>query len=110
MIEQFTIASLAVFAIVRLIRYTDGPFDVFLHWRKLMGIQYTEVYEGDGLLVDIVEELPEGFTAKLASCHWCLSTWISLVVTLILGFSWLQWFAMIGLAGFMFEVLDGKTK
>lgn len=114
MIEYTVLQGLAVFGLSWLIRHTDGPFDVFYKVRKLFGIQYIEVYEGGGQLVNIVEEIPEKFFAKLVGCFWCLATWFSLLVTIygwykqyiVQGFEPLIWLAAIGVAGLFYEVLD----
>lgn len=114
MIELIVLQGLAVFGITWLIRHTDGPFDIFIGIRKLFGIEYLDVYENDGTKVNIVEDIPEKFLAKLIGCFWCQATWWSLAVTL---YSWHQqfvfggmeiivWLATIGVAGLLYESLE----
>lgn len=102
--------SFAVFGIVYLIRYTDGPINIFLRFRQLMGIWQYEVEKSD----EIIEEIGEGFLAKLFSCFWCLITWVSLFLILIFyGIDILAWFACIGISGFIYEIVvrnDGQIK
>jgi hypothetical protein len=94
----------AVFGITFLVRYTDGPFDIFKMFRIGMGIKYKI-----GLSEQEEEYVSDTFTAKLVNCFWCLSTWIAMILCLLYvlwqSMSIIDWiiltFASVGIAGFM---------
>jgi len=93
--------SLATFGITYIIRYTDGPFDIIAVFRVWMGIK--KVHTG---IDEFFEDISDGFFAKLFSCFWCVSTWVSLLLILIFnGFDFVLWFACIGFSGFMHEII-----
>ena len=93
--------SLATFGITYLIRYTDGPFNIFIVFRLWMGIK--KIYTG---VDEFFEDIGHGFFAKLFSCFWCISTWVSLLLVLIFnGLDFVLWFACIGISGFMHEII-----
>lgn len=114
MIEYTVLHGLALFGLTWLIRHTDGPFDLFLKLRKLTGIEYLGVYDNHGKQVNIVEEIPEKFFAKLLGCFWCQATWWSLILTI---YSWqrhliapsmvvIVWLGAIGVAGSLYEMIE----
>lgn len=92
----------ATFAITYMIRFTDGPGDIFLRFRKLVGFTYID--RGD----EIVEVVDDKFLPKLVECFWCFGTWIALCVVLLNTFVpfIVQWFAIIGIAGAVYMWLD----
>lgn len=114
MIEYTVLQGLALFGITWLIRHTDGPFDLFLKLRKLAGIAYLDVYDVNGTKVNIIEEIPEKFLAKMIGCFWCLGTWIAALLTLyawhnqyvIQGFEIVVWLGSIGVAGLLYEMIE----
>ena len=80
------VLHLSVFGLTYLLRYFEGPFDVLLHFRKACGIQYLPVLDEDGNLVNIIEEpitRQHGWLARLVGCHWCLTTWVSIVAVVL---------------------------
>ena len=93
------------YGIAYILRYTDGPFDIFIGWRKIMGIKYTESED------TYTETIGNSHSAKLAGCFWCISTWvaailavictISLDIDIIYGF--IAWLYSIGFAGYLHE-------
>lgn len=103
------INGLAVFSIVYLFRYTHGPFDVFLKFREFVGITSEPIYEGE-VYIGEVDVIDDTYTAKLFSCFWCLSLWISIIVLIIWNYTTIvsALFAVIGVAGLLYEVVNGK--
>lgn len=103
---KFAITSLAVFAITYLMVYFDGPLDMLWQFRKLCGVRRIPILGIDGQRVGIVEDAP-GKLAKLASCHWCLTTWVSLAITTISirRFDILWWFACVAVSGLLHDFL-----
>jgi hypothetical protein len=105
----------AVFGFTYIIRYTHGPFDLFLKWRQFMGIQYIPIMGSDGLPYRYEEanQTPNKFTAKLVKCFWCLSTWVAMVFGALLVLFpdsvlslWpIAVFASVGIAGTVLEVV-----
>ena len=115
MLSECVVAGVCVFTVAYLLRYTDGPFDIFYHFRIWVGVYADEVSVVDG--IEVTEEIedpnPAGFFAKLVTCFWCLSTWMSLAITIlyvvlfgdmrIFPFMWL--FAT-GLSGLLHEITE----
>jgi len=109
------IVSLAVFSITYFLRYMEGPFDIFLRFRKMCGIVYTPVLDSDGLEVDIIEEVVTRqfpMIARLVSCYWCLTAWVSFIVFLVYAvissvILWfpVMWFAGITVSGLLCEYI-----
>lgn len=104
------INGLAVFAMGWMLRYVDGPFDVFLKFRELCGISTEPVIDHD-MKVGEVEIIADTFLAKLVSCFWCSATWLSIICVTI-------WYiapiiviilAVIGVSGILNEVVNGKV-
>jgi len=98
------VLSLAVFAITYLLRYMEGPFDVFLRFRMACGIVYKPILDNDGLEVDIIEEVVTRqfpMIARLVYCYWCLTTWVSFIVFLVYTATSgvIMWFPVLWLAG-----------
>ena len=110
MFESVIIIGLAAFAATYMLQQTDGPFGAFEKLRNSLGIYRLPRYDSDGELVDIVEEIADTGIARLVACFWCLITWISFMfwlVAIVLGIHNLYWFASIGFAGIVHEVLNG---
>lgn len=109
MLEWWILVTFATYAATYLLRYTYGPFDVFLRIRRIAGINSFPLYDDDGNQVDIIEEVKSTYLAKLFDCWWCLSTWIALawmLFTPLRGWDFfIVWFASIGLAGFLQETI-----
>ena len=106
----FVVFSLATFAITYLIRYFDGPFDMLVRFRDACGIVRVPVLDTDGCPVDIVEEFPTKL-AEFVGCHWCITTWISLVTSITfvmyrdyqLALLVPFWFAFIAVSGLIHD-------
>lgn len=112
MLADCVVVGVCVFAIAYLIRYTDGPFDIFYRFRKRIGV-YLEEWDGDVYSGEVEDPDPDKFLAKLVSCFWCLSTWVSLGVTslyvILYGDSHIfpfMWLFAIGLSGVLHKVAE----
>ena len=105
------IIGLATFAITYVLRYTSGPFDVFERLREWAGITSVPVYNEGMEVVYIVEEIGDTYISKLYSCVWCTGTWVALALTLhYMPDEWfLTWFAALGVAGILHEIINGKN-
>lgn len=78
--------SAALFGLTWLIRYTDGPLDIFLRFRKFVGIDYIPEYDGDSIVHIHEQPIPHHLPlARLVGCFWCLSVWLSLPVVLLVN-------------------------
>ena len=104
MLSNILEISLAVAGLVFLIRYTDGPKDIFLDFRIWIGIY--ELQQEDGSFTEVIEEK---FFAKLFACHWCLTTWIVPIALLrFIGIydivtTIFMWLSCIFVTGFLLE-------
>lgn len=103
--------SMSLFGVTWMLRYTNGPGHIFQKIRKIAGIQYFELITGDADSGGVVEEIPDKFFAELFGCFWCLSTWLSLMLIVLLfpniepkGFL-LLWWGSIGISGFLHELV-----
>lgn len=104
MIDVIVAIGIATFGIVYMVKFTDGPFDLFFKLRRFLSM-------GDPY--DPEQELPEKlppvrlFFYQMFDCFWCLSTWVSLALLLIYAFAikdfhWLliiYWFGAVGVSG-----------
>jgi len=111
------LVALCGFYITYVIRYTAGPFDVFIKFRHKVGIDRLPVLDGHGNIVDYGESIdnPDRFITKLVSCFWCFTTWITFVVSALYcllfqlplkSFPFL-WLASAGLSAFLYMVIEG---
>jgi hypothetical protein len=62
-----TLGTLCVWRITHLLKAEDGPWDMFVHLRRLAG---------------------EGFWGQLLDCFYCLSLWIAAPLAWSLGQGW----------------------
>lgn len=117
----------ASYGLTMMVRYTDGPLDIFFKFRVFAGLKYMPIYDEDDGIVDIVEEIPKpelrideedgsvigtinsDVLASLVSCYWCLTTWISLIISLLVCvlfniplFMPIIWLAAIGVSGALY--------
>jgi hypothetical protein len=72
--EQLLIASLAVWRISSLLAREDGPWDIFVRFRLMIGFKYNKSSE---------LEATNGF-AKGLECVWCSSLWFAAIAALIM--------------------------
>lgn len=56
--ERYAVIAIVVWRITHLISSEDGPFDIIIRFRKLLG---------------------ESFWGKLMDCFYCLSIWVALL-------------------------------
>jgi len=77
----FVLGTFSVWRITHLFNAEDGPWDLFVRFRRLLG---------------------NGFFGQLTDCFYCLSLWVAFPFALVLGQSWpekiLFWWAMSGAA------------
>lgn len=111
-LSEFLVVSLAVFSITYLLRYFDGPFALLRRFREFVGIKYVPELDSDGNTVDTVEEiLQERPIARLVGCHWCMTTWVALIMfvsyIVVRGVSilWLPvlWFGGVAVSGLLHD-------
>lgn len=113
MIEVLILNALAVFTITFFLKDMDGPFDIFLMIRVWLKAVNKYDFEDGHILYQWSDD---GFFGGLFSCHWCLSTWISLLVTLVtciaFGLAWYQYFYFvvdsIAIAGIVYKYTQGN--
>lgn len=81
------LAVLACYRLSQLVTIDDGPFDIFLKFRMLVGVYD---YDESG-------RAKSGF-ARLVGCPYCLGFWFALPLALILNYeNWIL--AWLGIAG-----------
>lgn len=106
MIAIYTlVVGLATFVIVYMLRWLNGPFDVFVHVR-------TYVYE-EWSTGKVPPQQLRPKLAELWDCEWCLGTWVSLILSIVAGvlgimpitYIPLVWFAAIAVEIVMFKWL-----
>ena len=72
-ILKIALLALAGWRLTSLLSSEDGPLDVFKRVREAVGITH---YQDGGIC-----ETPDKFWCKLLSCPWCLSVWVSGLLT-----------------------------
>lgn len=76
---DLTLGLLAVWRVTHLLNAEDGPWDILVRLRKLVG---------------------SGFLGSLLDCFYCLSLWVAAPFALLLGETWRQdvllWLALSG--------------
>lgn len=79
--------SIANWRISNMVQYEDGPFDIFIKFRNLIGLTKVEDLPlNEQLLYPEDEFVHDGnFFAKLVECIWCLSIWVGFGLSLYLG-------------------------
>jgi hypothetical protein len=88
-IIEFVISTLAVWRLSYLFSQEDGPFDVVIKLRKLLG---------------------HGFFGSLLDCFYCLSLWISIPFAVFISDGWAEgmiiWLALSGAACILFNISE----
>lgn len=100
---HFACVGFAVYYIAYIIRNVDGPFDVLLIMRTLVGFSYEELEDGS-----VVEITPDNFWGKLISCQHCLGFWISVLIFIAIGFDILGVFVACGTASALHNKIGDK--
>lgn len=72
-VMSFVILSLATYRFASLLARENGPFDVFVKLRYILGARYDEHSNLIGTTM----------LSRLILCVWCSSVWIALVLTVI---------------------------
>lgn len=107
MIENVLVVGLASFAISYILRYTDGPWEVFYRMRSRIGVVYDPM-----LQMDVVEV--EWVGAYMVACFWCFTTWVSLFVAILYALAVQRmemvetiflWLATVGVSGFLKDII-----
>lgn len=88
-ITGFIFSVLALWRLTHLFSQEDGPFDLVLKFRKLLG---------------------QGFFGNLLDCFYCLSIWMAIPFAFLLCDDWLQgiitWLALSGAVCLLFKLTD----
>lgn len=111
--EQFLIVFIlhaqSLGALGYMLRYTDGPGDIFRKFRISVGI--LPLIKDDGSEDEMVMDT---FFAKWYACHWCFTTWYALFSTFSIAYMtdywnviWLLtvWLSLVMIACLMIEVI-----
>lgn len=124
MIQAIIVIGLASLYLTYTVRYLEGPFGLY-HWiMSKFGIHRMPMLNSDEEFIGWVEHTfrtkgRESFFQKLASCYWCLTTWVCLAITIIyvslsslnFGQGVFVWLASAGLSGWLFErIPDGTSE
>lgn len=113
MIEDIIVCGLASFAVTYMIKYTDGPFNIFQKFRFWIGLDIPVVLIHDEIVYEEDRDSNRLF-AKVVKCFWCFTTWISaafVIGYIFIGYNVLQsfpflWFASIAVSGVIYELLN----
>ena len=97
------IAALATWRLTTLLVNEDGPLDVLVKFRSLIGIKWDAQSESYGT----------NFIAEAFTCVWCLSIWIGAVVAIFIAPT-LIWYpayalALSAAAIIIEETINGKS-
>jgi hypothetical protein len=88
-VVNFLLCTLALWRITHLLSQEDGPFDIVIKFRKILG---------------------QGFFGNLLDCFFCLSIWIAIPFALVLQDEWtwrfITWFALSGAACLLFKLSE----
>jgi hypothetical protein len=108
-ITSLIVLSLAVWRISTMLVDEEGPGDILVKLRWLIGIR--EVVTVEGEKVSRVIEV-HGIIARLFRCVWCLSIWIALIFALFYAPDmWLTaTFTLSGGALVVHKVINGTAK
>lgn len=115
MLDSIAVVGLSSFGLAYILRYTEGPFGLFVTLRGLLGLRRYPVIDERDEITDYVEESDNGFFAKLISCFWCLSVWIALLFSILvliataanlLSFP-LIWFGAVAISGLLHRIIEG---
>lgn len=68
-LERLFIVGLVVWRISNLLVNEEGPFDIFVLLRRIVGVRYDEYSVAYG----------KNVVARALTCVWCTSFWVSLV-------------------------------
>jgi hypothetical protein len=89
--QGFFLCLLAVWRLTHLLSQEDGPFDLVIRFRKLLG---------------------HGFFGSLLDCFYCLSIWISVPFVFLLCEGWTErivvWLALSGGSSLLFKLTEKR--
>lgn len=97
--------ALATFALTYMLRNLDGPWSIFLRLKYALGYEFEMVHINNDEVM--IEHVPDRFIPQLFSCHWCLGTWIALMMLICNVYIpvIVAWFAIVGIVGVLYEVV-----
>lgn len=72
---EFVVFGLATWRLSSLLVDERGPWDLFLRFRKLVGIEHDD--DGKATII------PDGFFPGVLSCVWCASMWVGMFWTCV---------------------------
>lgn len=115
MIERLIVASAVTWLVVLYFVYDDGPAQIFLRIRKLVGFRAMINIDGYLAPLDDLEDVEVEsedvfyqhngqFLAVLLSCHRCFGFWIGLLIGLLVFGPGLEMFAVPAIAIMVFEI------
>lgn len=85
----FIICVCALWRITHLLSQEDGPFDIVVHFRKLIG---------------------HGFFGTLLDCFYCLSIWLAVPFAIFISHGWIEgiinWLALSGASCLLFKITN----
>ena len=102
--------GLCVYAITNIVRWTNGPFNIFVKFREFIGIKVIDV-NGEKQ-----EAVKDAFFAKLVDCSWCLSFWVAAIITgvfvLLMDTGWgpfpFGWLSATAVSGILHDRLNPR--
>lgn len=99
---EWFLLTLSIAGLIFLVRYTDGPWDIFFNFRIWIGIY--NLIGNDGKMYESTEDK---FFAKLISCPWCFATWVVFPLSIIFhGWDfYLYWLSSVFVIGFLIELV-----
>jgi hypothetical protein len=114
--SDYIVLAIAVFGFTYLVRFMDGPFDIFIKFRELVGIKYVPTLSSFANPEPDTEEIPDKFFAKLVGCFWCFTTWISIFFCVAFAIVYARGifdtiagiFICVGISGFAYEKMTDK--
>lgn len=101
------VVALITYAVVHLLKYTDGPFGIFYHIRTVVGLEWDSFHQQE----HVNEENKLSFIGEMLDCFWCTATWTSLAVALLYRYIFSEalftfpfvWLSALGLVGILHE-------
>ena len=116
MIQAIVVVGLTSFTITFFLKYMDGPGKIFEHIRRWVKVSIPMISASGQIVNWLEDDEPDTLLANIFACFWCLTTWVTLIVTavyIIIGYSsWIGlpfiWLASAGLSGYIHaRIIDG---
>jgi len=111
MIQGIVVVGLTSFTLTFFLRYMNGPWDIFEHIRRWIKLSVPVISASGQIVTWKEDDEPDTLLPKIFVCFWCLTTWVTLIVTavyIIIGYSSMMglpfiWLASTGLSGFLHD-------